>query len=238
MLGSVLVACFLQALPAGLSALEGRQAMAATDQKSSSSSAISKPSQIYFPGDVVHIVVEAPVDTDSVSAVMPDSQELSMVFDRRAKIWHNYWQVPMGFKKGVYTAKLTAVDVEGRNFKGETAPIFVDEPTLPVVMRFAPSEEVRPAPVAARAKVKPKEEIKIAKKPSVKAKKRIAVLPKEDFNTARMRYITSARDFLAKQEYEKAKVQLEALLDIDPGNTEVKLMLSRIESIIKARKTI
>jgi hypothetical protein len=193
--------------------------------------------QVYFPGDVVHIVVEAPVNTDSVSAVMPDGQELNMIFDRRNQVWHNYWQVPMSFKKGTYTAKLSALDVEGKSFEGESAPILVDEPTIPVIMRFTSSGEVRPAPaavapvpaapapVAVRAKAKPRE-------------KRIVAQPKEDFNVARIRYITSARDFVAKQEYEKAVIQLQALLKIDPGNKEVKLMLARIESIIKARKTL
>lgn len=215
-LGFILAAA-LSPAPAGRQA---GQALAA-DQAGQSPPAVVKRGQVYFPGDTVHIVVEAPMDTDSVSAVMPDGQELSMFLDRRTKVWHNYWQVPVNFKKGTYTAKLTAVDVEGRNFEGETAPIFVEEPTMPVVMRFAPSGKVKPAaaapaPAAARAKFKSKEE----------------------FNVARMRYILLAKDFMAKQEYEKAKAQLEALLEIDPGNAEVKLMLSRIEVLIKARKTI
>jgi hypothetical protein len=212
-------------------------AMAAADQTGSSASGISRPAQSYFPGDVVHVVVSAPIDTDSVSALMPDGQELSMIYDRRNKIWHNFWQVPVGFRKGTYTAKLNAVDIEGRNFEGETSPIFVDEPTLPVVMQFTASEEVKPAPVAAPPAVaKPKETVRAAT-PPVKAKRKVAAQPKEDFNVKRLRYITLAKNYVANQEYEKAKVQLEALLKIDPENKEVKVMLNRIEAIIKAKET-
>ncbi len=212
-------------------------AMAAADQTGSSSSGISKPAQTYFPGDTVHIIVSAPIDTDSVTAVMPDGQELNMIYDRRNKIWHNYWQVPIGFRKGTYTAKLSAVDVEGRSFEGETSPIFVAEPTLPVVLRFASSEEVKPVSVAAPPSVaKTKETVKVAKRP-VKSKRKIAAQPEEDFDAARLRYITLAKNYMAKQEYEKAKVQLEALLKIDPENREVKAMLNRLEAIIKASKT-
>lgn len=213
-----------------------RAAMAAPDQTGSSSSGISR-TQSYFPGDVVHIVVSAPIDTDSVTAVMPDGQEINLIFDRRNKNWHNYWQVPVGFRKGTYTARLSAVDIEGRSFAGETSPIFVDEPTLPVVMRFAASEEVKPVPVAAPPPVvQPKEAVKIAK-PAVKPKKKIAAKPKEDLNVLRLRYITLAKNYVTNQEYEKAKTQLEALLKIDPENKEVKLMLNRIEAIIKAKET-
>lgn len=229
-------------LAAGLS-----QAAVAADQTGSSSSGTSR-AQAYFPGDTVHVIVSAPIDTDSVTAVMPDGQELNMIYDRRNKVWHNYWQVPMGFRKGTYTAKLTAVDVEGKSFEGETAPIFVNEPTLPVVMQFASSAEVKPAQAAAPAPFsrpkeaaqptvsRPKAAVKVAKKPA-KTKTKIAAQAKEDFDVARLRYITLAKDYMEKQEYEKAKAQLESLLKIDPENMEVRLMLSRIEAIIKARKT-
>jgi hypothetical protein len=196
---------------------------------------ISK-TQAYFPGDVVHIIVAAPVDTDGVTAVMPDGQELNLIFDKRKSVWHNYWQVPIGFRKGSYTAKLIAMDVEGNQFEGESSPIFVEEPTLPVILRFAGSEEAKPTPVAAPPTEKPKEAAR-AVKPAVKPKKKIAVQSKEDFNVARLKYITLAKDYLQKKEYEKAKAQLEALLKIDPDNREVKLMISRIDAIIKARKT-
>ena len=229
-------------------------------QDTSNSYMADKPGQVYYPGDVVHVVVEAPIDTDNVTAIMPDGQELIMVYDRRNKIWHNYWQVPMYFKRGTYVAKLTATDVEGKTFKGETSSIVVAEPTMPVVMQFASSPEapaipatpapivqkpvappaVAPAPTHPAVKqavvtVKPKAKpVKTVKK---RAKSRVkpTAAPKEDINILRMRYITSARNYLSKQDYENAKAQLVALLKIDPENTEVKLMLDRISAVIKAK---
>lgn len=235
-----------------------------------------KPSQAYYPGDVVHVVVEAPVDTDSVTAVMPDGQELNMVYDRRNKVWHNYWQVPMYFKKGTYVAKLTATDVEGKNFEGETSSIIVAEPTMPVIMRFVSSEEaaqkpaavqpappapavapapakpapaaikpapapVKPAPVAAKPAPVPAKPARVVPKAPVqrsKTKTSISVTPKLDINIIRLRYIVAARNYVAKQDYVNARTRLNALLKIDPENSEIKQMLTRIETVIKTRQLI
>jgi hypothetical protein len=250
LLSVFLVFCFLQAV-------------AVADDTNQTPNPTMRPNQIYLPGDVVHIVVEAPIDTSSVTATMPDDQELQMIYDQRTKVWHNYWQVPMSFKKGTYTATLVAMDVEGRTFTGKSAPIFIDEPTMPLVMRFAPAPAAAPvaaaptratsapAPVAAvpsrratSAPVAVAAETRVATKASTRTAKapvksvKTAAAPKEDINVTRMRYMTLARDFMAQQKYEEAKKQLEALLKIDPQNKEIVIMISRLDAIIKAKGAI
>lgn len=84
----------------------------------------------YLPGDLVHIVVGAPADVVEITAVMPDEQKLKLDFERRTHVWHGYWEIPYGFKKGTYSATLTAVDVEGKSFTGKTVYFYVGEPAL------------------------------------------------------------------------------------------------------------
>jgi hypothetical protein len=84
----------------------------------------------YLPGDLVHMVIGAPADVVAVTAVMPDGQKVKLDFERRTHIWHGYWEVPYGFKKGTYYATLTARDVEGKSFVGKTLYFYVGEPAL------------------------------------------------------------------------------------------------------------
>lgn len=90
-----------------------------------------------MPGDIVHIIVEAPFDTQQVSAVMPDEQKIDLTYDGRRTVWHGYWEVPYGFKKGVYTAVLLAVDVEGKTFQGQSSQFIIGEPTMALLVQLA-----------------------------------------------------------------------------------------------------
>ena len=81
----------------------------------------------YFPGDFVHLIVEAPVDTSQIGATMPDSTLVKMVHERSTNVWHGLWQVPIGFKSGSYYAKLSAVDLEGNLFEGQSSPFTIGE---------------------------------------------------------------------------------------------------------------
>ncbi|MBI5700475.1 response regulator [Candidatus Saganbacteria bacterium] len=77
-------------------------------------------SKEYLPGDFVHIVVDAPADTAQITAVTPDGSIISLVQERRSTVWRGIWQVPINFRSGKFTAKLTAVDVAGNIFEGQT----------------------------------------------------------------------------------------------------------------------
>jgi len=84
----------------------------------------------YLPGDFIHIVVQAPVDTAQITAVLPDGKALSLVQERRSNLWHGMWEVPLNFKKGFYSAKLSAVDFDGNVFEGNTDSFTIGELSL------------------------------------------------------------------------------------------------------------
>ena len=182
----------------------------------------------YFPGDVVHIVVDAPPDVIRVTALMPDGEQLNMSFSRRAGVWHNYWEVPPGFKKGGYTAKLRAVDVEGRVFEGDSELFYVGEPTLPMIMQIMPTKEARALrPPAVKKEAAKKKKIAQKPKPKPKKVKKAAVKPKPQ-PVDRIRLIVEARENLFREEYGKLKGKLDTLLRIDPDNNEIRSMRKRI----------
>jgi hypothetical protein len=187
----------------------------------------------YFPGDVVHLVVDVPPDVVSVTALMPDGEQLNLGFSRRSRVWHNYWEVPSGFKKGGYTAKLRAVDVEGRIFEGESDLFYVGEPTLPMVMRLVPSREARVLPpvfVKGKVERKPKAKVKVKvvkqakRKPRAVKNVRVVAQPEAP---SRMRLLVEAREQLFKNDYGKLKTKLDALLKIDPDNNEIRALRNK-----------
>lgn len=101
--------------------------------------------QTYLPGDFVHVVVEAPVDTSQITAIMPDGTPVALIQERRTNIWRGIWQVPVDFKKGTYSANLTAVDVQGNVFTGQTDSFYVGELAL-VTLVSKPTAEAAAAP--------------------------------------------------------------------------------------------
>lgn len=191
----------------------------------------------YFPGDVVHLVVDVPPDVVSVTATMPDGEQLNLGFSLRSRVWHNYWEVPAGFKKGGYTAKLRAVDVAGRVFEGESDLFYIGEPSLPMIMKLATTKEVRTyQPEVAERKVERKpsaQKPQLAKskpKPAKKARVRRPVA-----SPSRMRLMVEAREQLFRQDYGKLQNRLDALLKIDPGNNEIRTMRNKAAKGIKIK---
>ena len=89
----------------------------------------------YFPGDFVHIIVEAPPDTAVLDSLMPNDDRIELIHDRRANVWHGLWQVPIGFPSGTYTAVLEAKDMQGETFSGETAPFIIGELTMIMIAK-------------------------------------------------------------------------------------------------------
>jgi len=97
--------------------------------------------KIYLPGDIVQIIVNAPPDTMHIIAAMPDGAEIKLNKERRSGLWRGYWEVPMKMRKGTYSAKLNAADVEGKAYVGETAPFMIVEPTLVTLINMVSSKE-------------------------------------------------------------------------------------------------
>jgi len=98
----------------------------------------------YLPGDIVHLLIEAPYDTVQINAIMPDGQEIKLSYDDRSRLWHGYWEVPPAFKRGLYRAKLLARDVEGVEFEGTSAAFYITEPTLALMMKVSPQKPGAP----------------------------------------------------------------------------------------------
>ncbi len=242
------------------------------------------PAKKYFPGDIIHLVVQAPIDTDTLSALMPDNRTIKFTYEPPTNLWHGYWEVPQGFKKGSYTANLVAMDFDGNTFEGLTSTFFIGEPVVQTA-GLSPSEEAslkeqqakklaaealllaeesqqklgqaqamlkgqenaaavtRTAPVVAAVQpaVKPVNAA-IPKSKQVAAKpKRVAARPKRvatmiTENEIRLALITKARTYIINHDYGKAKEQLLALLKLQPDDTNIKLMLNRIEAIIKSER--
>jgi len=199
-------------------------------------------SRQYFPGDFVHLIVEAPVDTSQISATMPDSTLVKMVHERATNVWHGLWQVPIGFKSGSYYAKLSAVDLEGNDFEGQSSSFTVGEIAMVMLVgKVAATKEAVPVITPAPVSEKP---ARMAIRPMV-AKKRVtavAVRPKPKVKTAasegvfKARFATVARFYLEKMDYKKVKAQLQAMLKIDPQNKDMRNMLSRVDKLIKAKE--
>ncbi|MBI5078447.1 response regulator [Candidatus Saganbacteria bacterium] len=84
----------------------------------------------YLPGDFVHVIVDAPLETAQITATMPDGTVISLVQERVTGVWRGIWQVPVKFKKGAYYAKLSAVDLSGKVFEGRTDSFEVGELAL------------------------------------------------------------------------------------------------------------
>ncbi|MDD4178675.1 MAG: hypothetical protein PHH14_01315 [Candidatus Margulisbacteria bacterium] len=217
----------------------------------------------YLPGDVVHLVVGAPSNVVEMTATLPDGSRIVFDFERRAHIWHGYWEVPYGFKKGLYHANLIATDVEGKIFEGMTTSFYIGEPTLVTLIGLKQEKVSRQGETETLAKqlvgVKPieqeiseemeenppAEELPAIKKqpaaqpakPAVRPKPRLKPRPlKANTSLIKAQLITAARSSLAEQDYYKTKLTLKAMLTIDPNNDEVKTMIGRIDTIIKARE--
>lgn len=201
----------------------------------------------YLPGDLVHFVVGAPSNVVEVIAATPDGQRIALDFERRTHTWHGLWEVPYGFKKGSYSANLIAVDVEGKSFEGATNTFFIGEPALITLIGLGTREGVArrktKVPAVIEEEIIEEEEAPPAR-PAPAPKKKIvrpakvakAKPPAEDPNILKARLITAARSFIAQQEYSKARAELKSLLKIEPDNSEIRSMMNRLDSVVKARE--
>jgi len=217
----------------------------------------------YLPGDVVHLVVGAPSNVVEMTATLPDGSRVVFDFERRSHIWHGYWEVPYGFKKGLYHANLIATDVEGKSFEGVTTSFYIGEPTLITLIGLKQekvssqdetevlakqlvgakpieqeiSEEIEENPPAEELPVIKKQPASRPAKLAVRPKPRLKPRPlKADTGLIKARLITAARSFLAEQDYDRTKLTLKAMLTVDPNNDEVKTMIDRIDTVIKSRE--
>ncbi|MDD5594068.1 MAG: hypothetical protein PHG97_04970 [Candidatus Margulisbacteria bacterium] len=128
----------------------------------------------YLPGDIVHIVIEAPPDTNHIKAVMPNGEEINLNFDGRSNVWNGYWEVPAGVKKGIYTAKLIANDVEGVTFQGDSSAFYIGEPILALMMKIAETEEASMAKLTEKERIARQRAIESARL-ALAARRRVAL---------------------------------------------------------------
>ncbi len=214
----------------------------------------------YLPGDVVKLMVEAPIDTARLSALMPDNQVIQLEFNPRTNLWYGSWEVPLYFPKGSYNAKLIAFDFEGNRFEGQSSAFFVTTPSPalagPMTTEEAESKEKMAKRLAAEAlilaeesqsKLKQARELlgteaeKVAvappPKPAPKARKpAVAAKPKPDVNRMRVELIARARAHIARREYKKAKEQIQILLGLQPDDPQLKAMLNRLNALMKIKE--
>jgi hypothetical protein len=232
-------------------------AVALSAQPADQLSASDRALREYLPGDIVHILIEAPLDTAKIGAVMPDGSEIQLGFDARSNLWHGYWEIPPGFKKGLYRARLIATDVGGYSFEGKTSAFRVTEPVLALLTRISSGEngeaprlahsrravfdlavtpEVVPAarPVVARPKAKIAPVRRAALK-AVRPKKMISVVTKGDSASKKAQLVAAVRAAMSQSDYETARRQLKALLKTDPKNKEMRTILNRLEVVVRAK---
>jgi hypothetical protein len=204
----------------------------------------------YLPGDVVHVVVASPPDTVKVVTVMPDSKRLELDFERRTYSWHAYWEVPFGFKKGTYNAKIMATDVEGRMFEGVTGNFYIGEPALVTMIGRQVSAEtggngekelikkmqaeiaylyqaMKERPAATELT---KVMTKTVPRPTAAARR-----SKVNLSARKAALVARAKAYLDRGDYERAQTQLTAAARLDPNDRPLGAFLGRLRAIVKAR---
>ncbi|MFH1826218.1 MAG: hypothetical protein ABH823_02880 [bacterium] len=224
---------------------------AETGELSDSGNSIRR--RVYMPGDLVHVVVGAPVDISEVLAEMPDKTRLKLNFERRTYTWHGHWEVPYGFDKGDYYAKLIATDVEGNIFEGRSSTFYIGEPSLVTLIGVDVKREVelnqevavaRPQKAAPQVKPQPKPQPKpkTAPKPAAKPKPKPKPKPPKkaekpkNFESMKARLITEARFHFKNNQYNSGKRKLQEILVWEPDNLELQTIIERIDEVIKAKE--
>ncbi len=127
----------------------------------------------YFPGDYVHVMVDAPQDTAKITAIMPNGDIIELVHDRRLGIWTGLWQVPISFKAGSYAADLQASDIEGNKYSGHTSPFIVGELTMVTMIQ----KQVTPETPAQQGERMARETALLAIQPEAPAQPEVAPQP-------------------------------------------------------------
>ena len=117
-----------------------------------------KTEKKYGPGDIVSIIVEAPYDTETITAKMPNGDQVKLIYDEKANAWHGIWRVPDGFAAGTYRADVTSVDFEGNKLEDVSSSFIIETPSsakveAPVTPKVeAPTAPEAEPPIAPEAK--------------------------------------------------------------------------------------
>ena len=192
--------------------------------------------QEYLPGDFVHVVVEAPLDTAQISAVMPDGKSIELVQERGTNVWHGLWQVPVNFKKGTYTSELRAVDLEGELFSGRTGTFVVGEIALITLARKGTPEAPVEKPLAS-AIIDEKTSLKIGEVIREEIKKIIA--PSESLpTTLKIREkeklveqnLIAGKSEMVEGKFSEAAAYFRIALYLEPANKEANNYLLQAET--------
>jgi hypothetical protein len=206
----------------------------------------------YLPGDFVHVVVQAPVDTSQITATMPDDSVINLIQDRRSRVWRGIWQVPIDFKKGTYSANLSAVDVQGNMFTGQSDSFSVGELSLITLVGTsskAATAAKKPAPQRSLVEI-----ITSEAKPSevpgeealIKLIKRIvaptATAPVPEMAAATKKSLVAnnmqaGRADLRENKYSEAAAYFRVVIYLDPANKEAsKLLAEANRSLAKVQE--
>jgi len=194
-------------------------------------SSFSLTAREYLPGDFVHIIVDAPLDTAQMSAVMPDGTIINMVQERRRTIWRGIWQVPLDFKQGTYSAKLSAIDLEGNVFDGLSDSFVVGQLSLTTLVA-KPTIEAAPK-VTLRQTIT----IEVPSLTGVPEKKIIStpvagpppeMMPEEKAKLIE-RNLISAKSELAQGKFSEAISYLRVVIFLDPKNKDGSLYLAEAQ---------
>ncbi|MFA6432137.1 MAG: response regulator, partial [Candidatus Margulisiibacteriota bacterium] len=197
-------------------------------------------SRTYLPGDFVHVIVEAPVDTSQITAVMPDGTVTNLIQERGRNIWRGIWQVPINFPKGTYSAKLSAVDVSGNVFEGMTDVFTIGELAM-ITLVGKPSPEAQPKQPLSE-KIQPTTitpgpgEAEIIKRvlriisvpttapaPPLKALEKTSLVEKN---------LALGKDFFDKEKYLESAAYFRIVLYISPENKDAALYLAQATDLL------
>jgi len=198
----------------------------------------------YFPGDFVHVIVDATSDTAQITATMPDNSSISLVQQRVSGIWRGIWQVPVGFKAGNYHAKLTAVDIQGNVFEGETDPFQIGElamitlvgkPTLEAVEKPPLSEKISvTTPVSGEG---PDALIKrILQVVALPTTKPAPILKAEEKKLLIEKNLSLGKENFDKRKYSVAAAYFRIVLYLSPDNKEAGLYLAQTADLLASQK--
>jgi len=199
----------------------------------------------YLPGDFVQVIVEAPLDTAQITATMPDSTVISLVQERVTGIWRGVWQVPVDFKKGQYFAKLSAVDLSGDVFDGQTDFFTIGELALITLTQKETKKAVVKPPLREliKAETPPagaseaeiiKKILKVISQPATTPAPQLA---KEEKTQLIERNMVAGKAQLTAGHFSQAAGLFQVVLYLDPANKDASLYLSQAqENINKANK--
>ena len=98
------------------------------------------PEKKYSRGDVVSILVQAPLDVKNVVAVMPNGDNIPLVHDVKAAAWHGVWRIPSNFPEGSFRARIFATDYEGLGISS-SSEVFLVEASPPALEKSNESGE-------------------------------------------------------------------------------------------------